>query len=212
MVNRIYTFIHSNVEPYTIKDRVRYLYLLHVMFKEFPVLETPRLFLRAAELKDVPYILENHSDDSVMKYLGTKKLSTMLEAEQLIEDAQAVFKRKEGIRWVITLKEEDFYVGSVGMWRLDKLWTKAEIGYELSSKHWGKGIMTEALSAVLNFGFDRAKISIIEANVDIENLRSGHVLEKLGFKIAPYAPNQINGKQEKAETILYSMCKKYTQR
>lgn len=206
-MNRIYTLIHTNVETYKLRNGIKYIYLLNALFREFPILETDRLVLRSAELKDVPHILANHSDDSVMKYLGIKKLSSMSEAEELIEEANVVFQNREGIRWVITRKGEDYYVGSIGMWRLDKLWEKAEIGYELSTKHWGKGYMTEALTSVLEFGFDKIKVGLITANVDIQNLRSGHLLEKLGFnEIAEgYKNEKVDGT---SNLIHYSMCKK----
>lgn len=207
VVNRIYTLIHSNVETYKLRNGIKYIYLLNALFRDFPLLKTERLILRSAELKDVPYILANHSDDSVMKYLGTKKLSSMLEAEELIADAEAVFQKKKGIRWAITIKGEDCYVGSIGMWRLDKLWEKAEVGYELSTRHWGKGYMTEALSRVLKFGFEKLQVGVIEANVDIQNLRSGHLLEKLGFEEVdlPYSQEK---KHANPTVVHYSMCKK----
>ena len=59
---------------------------------------------------------------------------------------------------------------------------KANIGFDLQSESWNKGIMTEALSAVLNFGFNQLEINRIEAEVMPGNENSEKLLLKLNFK------------------------------
>ncbi|MEM6765992.1 MAG: GNAT family N-acetyltransferase [Bacteroidota bacterium] len=168
-------------------------------------METKRLVLREAELKDVPFILSNHSNDRVMKYLGSKRLDTMTEAENLIQDAKEAFKNKEGIRWAITHKKEDQYMGSIGFWKLDKKNGIAEIGYELSPDYWGRGYMTEALEVVLRFGFDRMLLRGIEANVDPQNEASGKVLRKMGFVATRYGKGTFSVKGKMIDTIVFEL-------
>jgi ribosomal-protein-alanine N-acetyltransferase len=64
-------------------------------------------------------------------------------------------------------------IGTIGFWRVDASSYTAEIGYELHSDHWGKGIMSEALAAVVKFGFKTMQLHSIEANIDPRNLKSG---------------------------------------
>lgn len=60
--------------------------------------------------------------------------------------------------------------------------SRAELGYELSKDYWGKGIMKEALQAIIPFGFDEVGIHRIQASVFPENQASIHLLENLGFQ------------------------------
>lgn len=189
---------------YTLSSSVRYLYGNWSTFRRFPTLETSRLVLREAELRDVPYVLRNHSDNSVMRFLGTKKLTSMVEAEDLIKDAKDSFVQKEGIRWVITLKDEDSYIGSIGFWRLDGK-GEAEVGYELAPPYWGKGIMKEALRSVIEFGFEKLKLHTIMANVAPDNKRSSKLLEKLGFNYEGDSHGPFGEGGAHIKTILYTM-------
>lgn len=62
----------------------------------------------------------------------------------------------------------------------------AEIGYDLSRKYWNMGIMTEALSGVIPFIFNKVESNRIQAIVNPENLASLKVLKKLGFNVEGY--------------------------
>jgi [ribosomal protein S5]-alanine N-acetyltransferase len=59
----------------------------------------------------------------------------------------------------------------------------AELGYWLASRHWGRGIMTEAVLAVSNYGFQELGISRITAAIFLGNAASARVLEKCGFSL-----------------------------
>ncbi|NIW38715.1 MAG: GNAT family N-acetyltransferase, partial [Gemmatimonadetes bacterium] len=59
---------------------------------------------------------------------------------------------------------------------------QAEIGYDLAHRHWGRGLMTEALRPMLRFGFEEMDLHRIEAGVTVGNEASARVLEKLGFR------------------------------
>jgi ribosomal-protein-alanine N-acetyltransferase len=56
-----------------------------------------------------------------------------------------------------------------------------ETGYDLNRAYWGRGVMREAMSAVLSYGFTTLELHRIEAIIDIQNVRSKTLLEKLGF-------------------------------
>jgi ribosomal-protein-alanine N-acetyltransferase len=59
---------------------------------------------------------------------------------------------------------------------------RAEIGYDLLPALWGRGVMHEALRAILRFGFTEMELHSTEAQIDPANARSRRVLERLGFK------------------------------
>ncbi|MCB0183617.1 MAG: GNAT family N-acetyltransferase, partial [Caldilineaceae bacterium] len=58
---------------------------------------------------------------------------------------------------------------------------RGEIGYDLRQREWGKGIMAEALDAIIDFGFRDMGLQRVEALVMPENVASARLLRKLGF-------------------------------
>lgn len=92
------------------------------------------------------------------------------------------FIRGVGIRWGITRTEDDAVIGTGGFnrWTLPDRY--AAIGYDLAQSAWGHGIMTEAVGAMVYFGFERLDLNRIEAETMLDNGASIRVLEKLGFQ------------------------------
>jgi len=147
----------------------------------FPRLETKRLVLREVRLTDTEALFEVFSDEAVMQYYDRLPLTRLEEAQQIIERHQSRFEHGEGIRWGITIKGEHRVVGSCGFsWQLHHRY--AEIGYELARAYWNQGIITEALRAILQFGFETRNLHRVEAEVLLGNVASMRVLHKLSFQ------------------------------
>ena len=88
----------------------------------------------------------------------------------------------KGINYGITIKGSDRIIGTVGFWNMSKPDGRAEIGYMLHGDFHQKGIMPEALTAVLKYGFEKMNLHSVEARVHPENSPSIRVLLKKGFK------------------------------
>jgi ribosomal-protein-alanine N-acetyltransferase len=155
--------------------------MLTVQFDSFPVLETNRLRLRHITEADAEALFALRTNDAVMQYIGRPKPQNLEEVKSMIEKIKTDFKESVGISWVIAHKESDELIGTIGFWRMDKQNHRAEIGYMLHSDYWGKGIATEAMQAVLPYGFDVLRFHSIEANVDPLNEVSKKLLLKFGF-------------------------------
>jgi ribosomal-protein-alanine N-acetyltransferase len=80
------------------------------------------------------------------------------------------------------VKDEMKLVGICGYydWAHDAM--RAEIGYDLDPVYWGKGIMTEALTAVIKYGLEAMNLNRVQALIDSHNERSMRLVERLGFK------------------------------
>lgn len=152
------------------------------VFKQFPVMETENLVLRKILLSDRAEIFAIYSDPEAMKYFGKYPHKTLIEADGMIYKVINAFQNGEGIRWGVALKNSNKLAGTAGIWRIDRKHFRGEIGYDLMPKYWRKGIMTEALRAIVDFGFSEMKLHTIEANADPNNIASTKLLEKLGFK------------------------------
>lgn len=159
---------------------------LTTAFAIFPVLETERLTLRAVTSADAPDIFRIMSDPRVIRYFGMLPMTALDEAVERVERIQSSFQDHTGIRWGITHRETGQLLGTCGFWRLIKPHYRAEIGYDLAAEWWGKGVMPEAVAAVLTYGFTTMGLHSVEAHIHPANTGSRRVLEKLGFEQEGY--------------------------
>jgi len=155
--------------------------MLKFNFTPFPVLTTERLVLRQTEPGDVDEIFFLRSDSEVMKYIDRPVCTTKEEALAFIQRLANRAAANEALVWAITLKGDTKLVGNVGYWNTDPANHRAELGYALHPDHQHKGIMHEAIAAVLHYGFDTLKLHSVEANTNTANAISQRTLEKHGF-------------------------------
>ncbi|MES2811128.1 MAG: GNAT family N-acetyltransferase [Bacteroidota bacterium] len=146
----------------------------------FSSFETERLILNEISMNDVDFLFELRNNDDVNKYIGRKK-SSLEAVKQFIMDRISDFKEKKGITWMIYNKATNQNMGSICFWNFDFDKDSAEIGYELSPEFHGKGFMQEALSKVINFGFNELNLQTIEAFTDKNNKPSINALVKFNF-------------------------------
>ncbi|MEH7531268.1 GNAT family N-acetyltransferase [Priestia megaterium] len=114
------------------------------MSNYFPIIKTKRLILREIVAEDAGNILKYLSDKEVMKHYGLEPFTTVEDASNEIAWYKSILNEKSGIRWGITLKEQDDIIGSCGFLNRVHNHCRAEIGYELSKDYWGNGIANAA--------------------------------------------------------------------
>ncbi|MDN3723866.1 GNAT family N-acetyltransferase [Aequorivita sp. SDUM287046] len=150
------------------------------MTTSFPILKTERLILRQILPTDVDRVFFLRSDKLVNTYIKrvSQTPATALAHIKLITDN---ISADQGITWGITTKASNILIGSICLWNYSEDRKKTEVGYDLDPEFQGKGIMSEALAAVLNFGFQNKKFETIEAYTDYRNLPSKNLLKRHGF-------------------------------
>ena len=146
------------------------------------LLTTNRLHLREITIDDAPAIFSIFSNHKVMKYYGMASFTKIEQAEQLVRHFAKSLEQKKGMRWAIELKEQQGLIGTIGFNLLSIPNKRVEVGYELHPDFWGKGLVGEALAAVVAFGFDQLQLNRIGATVFVENTASQQVLIKQGFE------------------------------
>ena len=151
-------------------------------FTPFPVLKTERLILRQLRSSDDKEIFALRSNDNVNKYLGRKPSKSIDDAKNFIQTINENIQRNDSIYWAIILNGTDKLIGTICLFNFSEDHLKAEIGYELLPDFQGKGIMQEAISKVIHFGFQHVGLNSIEAYTHSENQSSTRLLEKLNFK------------------------------
>lgn len=150
-------------------------------FAAFPALETARLRLRAVRPGDVTAVFALFSDPNVTRYYGMDPYTTIDQAAQRVSAIRQNYLKRRGIRWAITRPGDDRLIGTVGLMNWKPKFFSAAVGYELAPAYWGQGMMTEALTAVLRYGFTLMALNRIEAFVAPGNAPSIALLQRLGF-------------------------------
>ena len=157
--------------------------MLTIQNTPFPTLNTERLTLRLLTYADDHALFRLRSDGRVNRFLDRPPTTTLGDARTFIEKIETAIKNGESFYWVIALKNEDALIGTICYWNLVKEDDQAEIGYELHPDFQGKGIMQEAITAVLRFGFEQLKLKTITAFPRQDNRKSIQLLEKNNFSV-----------------------------
>jgi ribosomal-protein-alanine N-acetyltransferase len=165
-----------------------------MMFNGFPTLITDRLILRQATKEDREVIYFLRSDPAVNSYIQRERAKSIADADAFLERVEKALNENKSIYWCITLKESQQMVGSVCLWNFSEDRQTAETGYDLLPQHQGKGIMAEALAAVLEYGFSKLKFKTIEAYTDFSNERSIALLRKANFNLLDGKKDADNGR------------------
>ena len=155
--------------------------MLTIHLPTFPVLATERLVLRELRPSDVEQVFAMRSDPLVMQHVNRPLASTREEASALIDLISANFAVNEAVQWAITAKGNDTFIGLIGFWRIVKEHHYGELGYMLARDQWGKGYSSEAVGAVVCFGFNTLGFHRVEAITRPANLASIGALEKNDF-------------------------------
>ena len=146
-------------------------------------IETKRLTLRRFVSSDYLPMYNNWaSDDAVTKFLTWQTHSSPDISRQITDMWVDGYKNDNNYQWAIAMKEAvDQPFGSIAVVSCNEDTFTFEIGYCIGKKYWRKGIMTEALSAVIDFLFENTDVNRIEAIHDVNNPNSGKVMKKCGM-------------------------------
>ncbi|SRX55634.1 GNAT family N-acetyltransferase [Aequorivita sp. CIP111184] len=150
------------------------------MATPFPIIITERLNLRKVLPTDADRVYYFRSDKEINKYIK-RPPQTQEMAIAHIQLLDSNLKSGIGIAWGISTKESNELIGNICLWNFSEDKKKAEIGYDLDPKFHGKGFMSEALKAVLDFGFNQRGFETIEAYTDHRNIPSKKLLKLHGF-------------------------------
>jgi len=179
--------------------------MLAINFSPFPTITTERLLLRRLSLDDTERMHFLRTDENVLRFVNRDPDADMQATKEKIEWLLRLTEENEAISWAITLKDEPGkMIGNIGYWNIQKENFRAETGYVLHPDHWKKGIMKEALNAILPYAFNTMKLHSIEANINPENIASAAVLESCGFVKEAYHRENFYHKGIFYDTVIYS--------
>ena len=146
-------------------------------------LTTERLILRRFRIEDAEEAYRNWmSSEKVTKHLTWPPHKSAEESRDYIQSVIDSYKDDSTYSWVIEWKENHEVIGAIGVNSLREDVNSCEIGYCMSDRYWGRGIMAEAYGKVIRFLFTEVGFNRIESTHDVNNPASGRVMEKCGLK------------------------------
>jgi len=173
------------------------------------MISTERLLIKKVSLDDAESLFKVWSNDAVTEYMNIDSMTEVSDAENMINFFIAADSSNEANRMGIFLKgNEKDAIGSCGFNYIDFENDRAEIGYELHSDYWRKGYMKEALTALIDYGFETFSFNRIEAKVDVKNVASQRLLEKMLFESEGVLREYEKQKNEYIDIMMYSILNK----
>lgn len=144
-------------------------------------LTTARLKLRRFSRDDLPFLQRLHRDPEVMRYVGGVK--TAEQTRKMLEKRiLAYYRAHPGLGvWATLLRDSG---ECIGLHLLNHIQgeTIVQVGYVLTSAHWGQGYASEMCVALLRYGFANLRLPTISGITERENVPSQRVLQKAGLR------------------------------
>lgn len=167
-------------------------------------LETPSLILRPITINDCNENYVNWlNDKTINQFLETRWQNQTLES---IKDF--VIKQindNNTYLYAIIEKSTKQHIGNIKLGPINQNHQYADISYFIGEKSaWGKGYATEAIKAMINFGFSDLNLNSIQAGVYESNTGSIKALKKCGFKQCGVIKNQLNANSTREDHIFFS--------
>ena len=161
---------------------------------------TDRLILRTLTEFDSFEVLGIRSHPVINQFLHRDSPKNTFEALDFILNIQRKSANGEIFFLGIALQNKPELIGTICLWNFSGDRKTAELGYELLPEYHGKGIMSEAVTFILNYGFEDLNVSKIEAFTNKNNLNSIQLLQKFNFAL------NVNRKDEKyPENLIFEL-------
>lgn len=177
------------------------------VFQDLPTIETERLILRKITEDDVESIFEYGSNEEVARYVTWDTHQTLDDTKAFVDFVLNQYALNKPAHWGIVHKSDGKFIGSIDFVSWKPQHRTAEIGYVLSRPYWGKGIITEAASRVIQFGFEEMDLVRIQAKCFTANRGSERVMEKVGMTYEGTIRKGIYLKGAHQDMKLYSILK-----
>ncbi|HVT04231.1 MAG TPA: GNAT family N-acetyltransferase [Thermoanaerobaculia bacterium] len=148
---------------------------------ERPILESPRLILRAFAMSDVESLTLLANDENIAR--STLSIPHPYEERHAREwiASQQTDERGQNVTFAIVLKEGSQLCGSIGV-RIDNVNARAEIGFWVGRPFWNRGLCSEAASMLLEYAFNTLDVNRVYAFHFVDNEASGRVMRRIGMR------------------------------
>lgn len=151
-------------------------------FSALPHLTTERLLLRPLTMRDAADMYAYSRDPAVAQHVLWDAHKSLADTRGYLRYIISQYRSGSPSSWGIVLRETNRLVGTIGFMSYNDMDSVVELGYSLSRACWNRGIMTEALTAVLHECFTVLRVHRVEAMHECDNPASGRVMAKCGMR------------------------------
>lgn len=142
--------------------------------------ETARLRAAPATVADAQVVFDEYaSDPEVSRYMTWTPHRSVEETAQFLERCERVWVEGSAFPWTLWHKQDNAFVGSIEI-RVGK--SSVDIGYALARPWWRQGLMSEAVTSVIEWAIAQPTIHRVWAVCDVENLASARLLQRVGME------------------------------
>lgn len=151
-------------------------------FRNFPDLRTPSMLLRRLRMEDADDVFAYARDPEMTRFVFWEPHRTLDDTREFLQRTLRGYDEGLPPVWGLQHVRDGAIIGGCAYHDISIMNLRGEVGYALARKYWGQGLMTEAVRAMIDFGFATLQLNRIEARCDVENTGSWRVMEKAGMK------------------------------
>lgn len=178
---------------------------INELCRRLPDLETTRLTLRKIALDDAADVFVYSADKEVTRFLRWGPHRSPDETQRYIAEVLRHYTEGSDGPWGIEYKPTRKVIGSVHLMAVSAQHHRVEIGFVLSRLYWNRGLMSEALETVLEYGFESIGLNRIEGFCPVDNRAGMRVMEKVGMKQEGILREYLFQKDSYGDFALWSM-------
>jgi len=175
------------------------------VFGHLPTMLTQRLVLRPVRMSDAEDMYEYSRDPEVARHVLWDAHRSIHQTREYIRFLIRQYRNAAPGTFAIALRDSGKVIGTIGFMWVQTDNRSAEVGYSLSRAYWNQGIMSEALTAVVEFGFTKLGLNRIEAQHDCDNPASGHVMLHAGMRHEGTLRQRLYNKGRYVDVDLYAI-------
>jgi len=173
--------------------------------REEPELITPRLILQPTVVTDAEELFAVYGDEEVMRFWDTPPLRNVAELREMLSWVLGAGKNDTSQMWSVRGVSPSNIFGMVSYHHLERWHHRADISFLFARRYWGKGVATEALTALIDYCFNRLLLHRLVALVDPANERSHKIVHRLGFRKEGVLVDHICNAGQYHTVILYGL-------
>ena len=175
------------------------------LFSNLPTLRTARLTLRPARMSDAADLYEYSKDPEVARHVLWDAHTSIHQTRSYLRFLIRQYRAGQPSTFVIVWNENRKAIGTIGFMWMQQENRSAEVGYSLSRRYWNQGYMSEALRAIVDFGFTKLSLNRIEAQHECDNPASGHVMRNAGMLHEGALRQRLYNKGRYVDVELYAI-------
>lgn len=177
-------------------------------FAHLPTIRTERLILRTARMTDAQDLYEYSADPEVARHVLWTAHTSINQTRNYIRYLIRQYRSGQPSSYVIVFRETGKVIGTIGFMWMKPEDRSAEVGYSLHRGYWNRGIMTEALEAVLALGFLKLNLNRIEAQHETANPASGKVMQHVHMLHEGTLRQRVYNKGRYVDVELYAILRR----